>query len=383
MKPWRAKPISKYRPTAASTSNGSDAWTALPINARFAPVIEAQASISGVGSIPFYGVDFLAAAGQGGENRDSGDTDGIVVSKPLAGRLKLGAGDRLTVELNGHVRRFRIAQVADAPSDFLALDIAPAQQVLDRYGKLDRIDVTVSPGEDFARAERAIRQLLPAAYFIQKPGARSDENQRMLRAFRWNLRVLSYISLVVGAFLIYNTISISVVRRRAEIGVSARSRRRPGIHLCAVPGRGAAAGHRRRGAWRGSGTRACRRYGAVDLRHGQRHFYHQPPRAGGAFLRRGRARNLHRSAGGIRFRLRTRARSDGGASHGGYEPRRSREPCPPALAPRPGMVRHSRGAWLGGVAGSAAREASRWADMRRRSWRSARWRWRRLHSCLP
>ena len=41
----------------------------------------------------------------------------------------------------------------------------------------------------------------------------------MLRAFRWNLRVLGYISLVVGAFLIYNTISISVVRRRSEIGV--------------------------------------------------------------------------------------------------------------------------------------------------------------------
>jgi putative ABC transport system permease protein len=31
--------------------------------------------------------------------------------------------------------------------------------------------------------------------------------------------VLSYISLVVGAFLIYNTISVSVVRRRAEIGI--------------------------------------------------------------------------------------------------------------------------------------------------------------------
>jgi putative ABC transport system permease protein len=41
----------------------------------------------------------------------------------------------------------------------------------------------------------------------------------MLRAFRWNLRVLSYISLVVGAFLIYNTIAIGVVRRRAEIGI--------------------------------------------------------------------------------------------------------------------------------------------------------------------
>jgi putative ABC transport system permease protein len=41
----------------------------------------------------------------------------------------------------------------------------------------------------------------------------------MLSAFRWNLRVLSYIALIVGAFLIYNTISVSVVRRRNEIGV--------------------------------------------------------------------------------------------------------------------------------------------------------------------
>jgi putative ABC transport system permease protein len=41
----------------------------------------------------------------------------------------------------------------------------------------------------------------------------------MLEAFRWNLNVLSYVSLAVGAFLIYNTISVSVVRRRFEIGI--------------------------------------------------------------------------------------------------------------------------------------------------------------------
>jgi putative ABC transport system permease protein len=64
-----------------------------------------------------------------------------------------------------------------------------------------------------------VRATLPAGYRVEKPGTRSQENQRMLRAFRWNLRVLSYISLVVGAFLIYNTISVSVVRRRPEIGV--------------------------------------------------------------------------------------------------------------------------------------------------------------------
>src|ERR1700682_3036172 len=46
---------------------------ALPINAQFARVMEAQASIAGIGSVPFYGVDFLATAGQGGQSRERRD----------------------------------------------------------------------------------------------------------------------------------------------------------------------------------------------------------------------------------------------------------------------------------------------------------------------
>jgi len=60
---------------------------------------------------------------------------------------------------------------------------------------------------------------LPAGASVRPMGARKEENRKMLAAFRWNLRVLSYIALLVGAFLIYNTISVSVVRRRAEIGI--------------------------------------------------------------------------------------------------------------------------------------------------------------------
>jgi len=179
--------------------------TALPFDLHFSPVMEAQGTIRDIGSVPVYGMDLL---GQ----------DGVVVSKALATRLN-SAGP-VTLNLDGRPQTFPIARTIDvANAEFLALDIAAAQQALSRYGKLDRIDVTVSAEENFARVEEAIRELLPPGYLIEKPGARSDENQRMLRAFRWNLRVLSYISLVVGAFLIYNTISVSIVRRRAEIGI--------------------------------------------------------------------------------------------------------------------------------------------------------------------
>jgi putative ABC transport system permease protein len=208
---------------------------ALPFNARFAPVLETQAQIEGIGAVPLYGVDLL------------GKPD-LIVAAPLARRLRARPGDTLKLLLNDRAQTFRIGNFtsgalwgglqaargfspASVPklhgysgvdpddAEFVALDIAEAQKALDSYGKLDRIDVQVRPDEDLGKVEQSIRALLPSGYTIDRPGARSAENQRMLRAFRWNLRVLSYISLVVGAFLIYNTISISVVRRRPEIGV--------------------------------------------------------------------------------------------------------------------------------------------------------------------
>src|SRR6185436_7266270 len=72
------------------------------------------------------------------------------------------------------------------------------------------------PGTEW---RRRLQQILPEGVQLRPAGAATDENRKMLAAFRWNLRLLSYIALIVGAFLIYNSISVSVVRRRAEIGI--------------------------------------------------------------------------------------------------------------------------------------------------------------------
>jgi len=47
---------------------------------------------------------------------------------------------------------------------------------------------------------------LPSGIEVRAAGAGTEENRKMLAAFRWNLKLLSYIALIVGAFLIYNTI---------------------------------------------------------------------------------------------------------------------------------------------------------------------------------
>ncbi len=190
----------------------------LPLNLRAVPVLEVPVLTGQKVSTTLFGVDSIAGVVSGSVTRAAAGR--ISVSEALAQRLHVRPGNGLTLRLPPGPVTFTVGPlVAAKDAEFLVLDIADAQRVLDRYGKLDRIEITVSPGEDFAHAEREIRRALPEGVLIDKPGTRGVENQRMLRAFRWNLRVLSYISLVVGAFLIYNTISISVVRRRPEIGI--------------------------------------------------------------------------------------------------------------------------------------------------------------------
>jgi putative ABC transport system permease protein len=180
---------------------------ALPIIVRFAPGMQAEVKIEGVGFVTVYGIDLLGAE----QARGCGASPALV-TKGISARL----ANRFFI--NGYPF-CKAKTIESGEANFAVIDIADFQQALGRFGKLDRIDVFVEPGEGFENVQRQVTAALPAGYRIARPGARSDENQKMLRSFRWNLRILSYISLVVGAFLIYNTISISVVRRRAEIGI--------------------------------------------------------------------------------------------------------------------------------------------------------------------
>ncbi|MDQ6913222.1 MAG: ABC transporter permease, partial [Verrucomicrobiota bacterium] len=64
-----------------------------------------------------------------------------------------------------------------------------------------------------------LRTVVPADATITTPAQRSEQVGNLLRGFQLNLTAMSLVSLLVGMFLIYNTVSASVVRRRREIGI--------------------------------------------------------------------------------------------------------------------------------------------------------------------
>jgi putative ABC transport system permease protein len=103
--------------------------------------------------------------------------------------------------------------------NFAIMDIAAAQVALGRLGFLDRLDVRLNDGGRIDALEREIADRLPAGLSVQRPARRGAQVEKMLAAFHFNLTALSYIALIVGLFLVYNTVSVSVIARREEIGV--------------------------------------------------------------------------------------------------------------------------------------------------------------------
>ena len=103
-------------------------------------------------------------------------------------------------------------------SDLLLADIATAQETLDRVGRLSRIDLIVPPSNDAADLLERLRELLPAGVRLERTGSGSKVAEQMTRAFNLNLVMLSLLAVVVGMFLVYNTVTFSVVQRRELIG---------------------------------------------------------------------------------------------------------------------------------------------------------------------
>jgi putative ABC transport system permease protein len=209
----------------------------LPYSIRISPRIEDFAVIAGTKkSLPLIGLDLVSEA-SGFSQKDSGRAAETPFPKTLeegsensggfddiwvGTSLRFKTGDHLQLLINDRIHNYVIRGVypdSNGNESAIVMDIATAQHALTRYGRVDRILLKVQKTASLEEWQQRLRSVLPAGVELRPQGTGANENRRMLAAFRWNLRLLSYVSLVVGAFLIYNTISVSVVRRRAEIGI--------------------------------------------------------------------------------------------------------------------------------------------------------------------
>jgi putative ABC transport system permease protein len=153
------------------------------------------------------------------------DPAAVVVPRRLLEKRNLRPGDPLTVLVRGEVRTLRIMGVLTGESfadsldgGFAVMDIAMADHLLGRGGLIDRLDLLLEEGQTADGTRESLIAGTNRSLVVERPDARSERAAGMIAAFRFNLAALGHISILVGAFLVYNTMSVAVVRRRPAIG---------------------------------------------------------------------------------------------------------------------------------------------------------------------
>ena len=178
-----------------------------------------------LGIDPFTGSDLrvFELASPGGASLDLE----AWLREPLAVAAPVSRADRpITAVANGmsitltpaFVLKTDDALVQSDPR-LVAMDIGWAQELLGRQGRLTSIQILLNDPLQAEAVALEIAKVVPQDVTVAPPKRRGAETEAMLAAFQLNLTALSLVSMVVGVFLIYNSLSATVVRRRVEIGI--------------------------------------------------------------------------------------------------------------------------------------------------------------------
>jgi putative ABC transport system permease protein len=141
----------------------------------------------------------------------------ILIPESIAARFGIAAGATLALRAGGREREVTVIGSFDtdgAGTPRLVADIATVQELAGLAGSLSRIDLRLAEEDAVALADA-----LPAGTVLVPAAAEDRALRELTRAFNINLTALGLLALVVGMFLIYSTISFTIVQRWRSIAV--------------------------------------------------------------------------------------------------------------------------------------------------------------------
>ncbi len=151
--------------------------------------------------------------------------DSIALTETFSRRLSLTLGSEITLATSRGVRNYTVRALLKEQGtarvfggSFALMDLPVAQIAFGKEGKLDIVDLTIEEGIEIAQAKERIQSRLQGAAQVERPQERGEQIESLLTSFRVGLFFVSLIALFVGFFLIYNTVSVSVIQRKREIG---------------------------------------------------------------------------------------------------------------------------------------------------------------------
>ncbi|HVM16261.1 MAG TPA: ABC transporter permease [Gaiellaceae bacterium] len=153
--------------------------------------------------------------------------DEVVIDEATAERHRFGVGDEIRIAAGGPVETLDVVGVARfgtvssiGGATFAVLELERAQRLLRKEDELDTIQIRAAPGVPPEEVIDAVEPLVPEGVVVRSAAEQADseagEVNQALRIVRYFLLAFAGIALFVGAFVIFNTFTITVAQRARE-----------------------------------------------------------------------------------------------------------------------------------------------------------------------
>jgi putative ABC transport system permease protein len=158
------------------------------------------------------------------------NADEVALDEATAERAHLKVGEQMQIAALAPVKRYTIVGIVKfagsqsfGGAGIAILTLPEAQRITDEQGRYGQIKVAAVSGVGPATLRDRIRAVLPRTVTVRtgeqqaaKETSDLEENLGFLRTF---LLIFAYVALFVGAFIIFNTFSITVAQRTREFGL--------------------------------------------------------------------------------------------------------------------------------------------------------------------
>ncbi|SET00380.1 putative ABC transport system permease protein [Nitrosomonas marina] len=201
------------------------------------PVLEFTARISDKQNgenerkLKILGIDMFRAArispdllGVPAEDRrmDGLANDAVFLSPAAMEWLQVGQGDMLRFNVGTQTFALRVAGGVTrvrAGQRIAVMDIGAAQWRFNYLGLLSRIELKLDAGIHHEAFRKELERELGAQFFVTELEEQEARLASMSRAYRVNLNMLALVALFTGAFLVFSTQVLSVMRRRSQLAL--------------------------------------------------------------------------------------------------------------------------------------------------------------------
>ncbi|HEX3372284.1 MAG TPA: FtsX-like permease family protein [Candidatus Acidoferrales bacterium] len=150
----------------------------------------------------------------------------ILLSRSFAERHGLKVGDKFSIFANDGKKEFTVegtfkpVGVGDVFGGNIAvMDVYSAQVVFHRGRKFDRIDMMNAANVPVEVLQERLRTQLPPGVTVERPEVRGQALENAVTAMRIGILITSFVALLVGVYIIFNSFTIAVNQRWKEIGI--------------------------------------------------------------------------------------------------------------------------------------------------------------------